>query len=199
MDTEAGVILLAAGASTRLGQTKQLVKHQGVALVRRTACLALAVTPCCVVVTGAAMNRVGRALSGLPLIHAHNPDWRTGMAGSLATGIRSLPPQTDSALVLLCDQWHLNEKDLVQLMTAWRNNPGHISAASWKDGFGPPVMFPRSLFPQLLGLKGDRGARSIIRKNAGSVNFVPIPHAADDLDSPADLLQMHRYGETAGN
>jgi molybdenum cofactor cytidylyltransferase len=199
MDTDAGVILLAAGGSSRLGQAKQLVKHQGDALVRRTARLALEVTPCCVVVTGAVADLVGKALDGLPLIQVHNPDWRAGMAGSLAMGTRSLPSEINGAMVLLCDQWRLEQPDLVRLLTAWRSDPGKITAATWEDSFGPPVVFPRSRFPQLLDLEGDRGARAIISNNADSTNFVPIPHAADDLDSPEDLLRMRRFGKTAGN
>ena len=120
------------------------------------------------------------------------------MAGSLATGIRHLPPTVDAALVLLCDQWRLNNHDLEQLLATWQAAPQQIAVASWRDGFGPPAIFPRSVFPQLLKLQGDVGARAIVSEKGDRVTFVPMPNAADDLDLPQDLLRMRRYQKSTG-
>jgi molybdenum cofactor cytidylyltransferase len=198
MSVEAGVILLAAGVSARLGRIKQLVTYRDEPLVRHTARLALAVAPCCVAVTGAASQRVSKALDDLPLILARNHEWRKGMAGSLATGIKHLPPEFDAALILLCDQWRLEIQDLEELVSAWQAAPRQIAVASWDEGFGPPVIFPRAMFPQLQELRGDKGAREIVSQQRDKVIRVPMQNAAADLDLPRDLLQMRRYQKSTG-
>jgi molybdenum cofactor cytidylyltransferase len=189
-----GAILLAAGGSSRLGRCKQLLDIDGEPLVRRQAQLLLEQDYACVVViTGAEQHAVRDALDGLPSIRlVHNSDWKRGMGLSLAFGIRSMPERVRGALLLLCDQWKISADDLSALSAAWLKKPGSVATAQWqgdkgKPVAGPPVVFPRELFPSLLKLQGDRGAHSIVKRFKGGVEHVEVPNAAFDIDEESDL------------
>lgn len=183
-----GAILLAAGGSSRLGRSKQLIEIEGEALVRRQAKLLSALAPSrVVVVTGAERSAIGNALDGLPLELVHNPDWQRGMGASLACGIRAMPERVRAALLLLCDQWRVEAGDLEKLVACWAPRPLAAVAAAYEDSIGPPVVLPRALFEKLSRLRGDSGARRVLKRWPGEVLTVPLPNAAFDLDEPADL------------
>jgi molybdenum cofactor cytidylyltransferase len=192
-----GAILLAAGSSSRLGQSKQLLQIDGQALVRSQAGKLLALNPACVVVvTGAGQQAVEQALLGLPLQLVHNSDWQQGMGSSLACGIAAMPERVRGALLLLCDQWKIEAVDLLALTQAWKQSPGIAVTAQWRESSdgelaplisGPPVVFPRSLFSSLARLRGDRGAAQILKRHKPGVQSIELPNAAFDIDQPADL------------
>jgi molybdenum cofactor cytidylyltransferase len=183
-----GTILLAAGGSSRLGQPKQLVALEGEPLVRRQARLLLALQPACVVVvTGAVADEVREALHGLDVSCVHNESWEQGMGTSLACGIRAMPERVRGALLLLTDQFRIVADDLQRLLEAWAGDPLAAVTASWDDQRGPPVVFPRALFDRLSRLQGDSGARAVLKRFRGRQVAVPLPNAAGDLDTPADL------------
>jgi len=182
-----GAILLAAGGSSRLGQPKQLVMIDGQPLVTRQARLLLALQPACVVVvTGAVEEEIRQALQGLPLEFAHHEDWSQGMGRSLARGIQAMPERVRGTLLLLCDQWRIEQADLEKLLEAWQLAPQKAIISMWDGVSGPPVIFPRALFQRLLRLQGDSGARQLLRRYAGGLEQVPIANAAFDLDQPGD-------------
>lgn len=183
-----GAILLAAGGSSRLGQSKQLVEIAGEPLVRRQARLLLALEPVCVaVVTGAMAREVGGLLQGLDLTLVHNAAWQRGIGSSLACGIRAMPEQVRGALLLLTDQYRIGPDDLRRLVEAWAADPQGAVTASWDTQRGPPVVFPRALFGRVSRLQADTGARAVLRAFRGRQMTVPMPNAAFDLDTPADL------------
>lgn len=187
-----GAVLLAAGGSSRMGSPKQLLRIEDEALVTRMARRLVELEPASVmVVTGAASQAVKDQLSGLPVQIVHNPRWQDGMAGSLAAGVKNLPAEIEGVLIMLCDQWRVGLEDLQALVRAWNTDISHISAACWHDKgrqvMGPPVIFPRALFGELISLKGDRGARAVIEKYRERASFVAMESACFDLDEPADL------------
>ena len=183
-----GAILLAAGASSRLGYPKQLVELDGQALVVRQARLLIALQPACVVVvTGAAREGVEQALAGLPVNFVHNENWENGMGSSLACGVKAMPERVRGALLLLCDQWRIFEADLEKLVTAWNGTPLQAVTATWDGKTGPPVIFQRTLLQRLGKLRGEHGARNLLRGFAGGVVEVTLPNAAYDLDVSSDF------------
>jgi len=183
-----GVILLAAGESSRLGQPKQLLSIDGQTLVWRQANLLLRLKPACVViVTGAYENEVRQAVAGSSVTIAHNEDWQQGMGRSIACGIGAMPERVRGAMLLLCDQWRVDEDDLDRLLKAWKLNPQKAVAAQWDETSGPPVIFPRSDFIRLQKLQGERGARQVLKRSSSGVDYVPMAHAAIDIDVPSDL------------
>ena len=183
-----GAILLAAGESSRLGRLKQLEKIDGIPLVTRQARLLLRLQPACVVVvTGAAEQDVRAALQGLPVDCVREENWSQGMGRSLARGIASMPERVRGALLLLCDQWRIEQADLQSLIDAWSAAPRKAVVSSWDDQRGPPAIFPRAMFQQLSRLQGDSGARQLLKRHRGGVQVVLVANAAHDLDTPADL------------
>lgn len=182
-----GAILLAAGGSSRLGRPKQLEVIGGQPLVTRQARLLLAVQPACVVVvTGAVGEQVRLALKGLPVQFAHLADWQQGMGRSIAHGIEAMPERVRGALLLLCDQWRIEQADLERMLAAWQSAPQKAIVSMWDGNDGPPVIFPRAMFQRLTRLQGDRGARQLLRRYAGGLEKVPMENAAFDLDQPGD-------------
>ena len=190
-----GSVVLAAGPSTRLGQSKQLVRIDGEALVRRVARLLLGMDlDYITVVTGCNADLVEAELDDLHLTIAHNREWEQGMGGSINCGARNMPPGVDGVLVMVCDQWRLDEADLQRLFNAWKTDISNIYVACWeeREAFisGPPVIFPRKLIPELKGMQPGRGARQLIDRHMDIVEFVKMENAAFDLDRPEDLERL---------
>jgi molybdenum cofactor cytidylyltransferase len=191
VDNKLAVILLAAGRSRRLGQPKQLLKLEGLSLVRRAAELLLELEPeYCSVVTGAHTDEVSAELRGLPLSAEFNESWQDGMGASIACGVRRLPAGMDGVLLFLCDQWRVDAADLNRLTAAWCEDNGNIVAASGDGITGPPIIFPARLFAQLAVLEGDRGARSVIEAQQERIKLVCMENARFDLDTPEDLMSL---------
>jgi molybdenum cofactor cytidylyltransferase len=187
-DRVAGVIL-AAGASERLGQPKQLLRYRGETLIHRAARLAheAALAPLHVVVgyrggaVGGALGELGDAVAVVP-----NPDWSQGMGGSLARGIASLPATAEAALVLVTDQPHLSAALLGAILTTYRAGEASLVACRYAGGtVGVPALFARRHFRELTGLSGDRGARALFARHADTLATVSFPAGDTDVDTPA--------------
>ena len=186
-DLRVAAVVLAAGASSRLGRAKQLLTFGGKRLVRHVvdAAAAAACSPI-VVVVGAQAGSVLEALAGSEAHAVENPEWREGIASSLRRGIFALPEQVDAAIVLLCDQPAVSPALLQALVATQRNTGKAIVACRWNDVVGPPVLFLRERFPALLALSGDMGARSILGNAGDGVALVEFPDGDFDVDTPED-------------
>lgn len=190
-----GAILLAAGPSTRLGQPKQLVSLHGEALVRRSARVLIeAGMDELLVVTGCGFEAVESELQGLQARVVRNHDWSRGMGGSINTGARAMAPDVDGVLVMACDQWRLEPEDLARMKLQWASDISRIYLACWDEGqafvSGPPVIFPRTVLPELKSMQENRGARQLVDRYINIVEFVKTPNAACDLDRPEDLQRL---------
>ncbi len=185
MAEETAAIMLAAGASTRLGRPKQLVEYQGETLLRRAARLALAAGADPVIaVVGAEAQACRDALLDLAVAVVPNPQYAEGMGSSLRFGMAALAdfaPTAGRVLLLVCDQPLLRPEHLRALLAA----PGSIAAAQYGNRLGVPAVFSREHFPALAAAAGDRGARELLRSLI--VTPVPMPEAAVDIDRPEDL------------
>lgn len=182
------VLIPAAGASTRLGQAKQLLRHGAVTLIRNAIDTAASVEPSeIIVITGAHAAEVRTAAQDARVTLVHNERWRDGMGVSIATGAAEIDPGSSGVLILLCDQWRVGAGDLRTLVSTWRSAPGRIVSAKAGGHYTPPVIFPSDCFDELCALEGDRGARSLLESRPGQVTAVPLENAAYDLDTPAHL------------
>jgi molybdenum cofactor cytidylyltransferase len=187
------VVLLAAGASRRFGGPKLLARIGGESLLRRMARIALAAGPAgCVVVLGARAMRLRREIDGLDVEVVVNDRWREGLSRSLAAGVAALPADAPGALVLLADQAGLGPAELELLCACWRRAPRRIVAASVDGRLGPPAILPRAVFPALKRLRGDRGARALLRDPGRRAIGIDLPGAAMDVDRPSDLAGFRR-------
>jgi molybdenum cofactor cytidylyltransferase len=177
-------VLLAAGASTRMGAPKQLIEIDGKSMLRRAAEAVIA-TGCdpVIVVLGANAEVLREHLAGLPIRLVINERWQEGMASSIRAGL----VDTDAALITLCDQPFVHAANLIALIELFRNSGKPIAAARYGGNLGVPAIFARALFPELLALTGDMGARRVIAAHADQVAALDLPDAAIDLDTPLDV------------
>lgn len=194
MSEHCAAIVLAAGASTRLGQPKQLLNLNGESLLRRTVRLALE-SGCkpVFVILGFEAARMQQELSGLEANPVINEDWRTGMGSSLRSGITAAKketPESQKVLVLLCDQPALSTELLSHLLRTSTEAKSLIAASSYAGRLGVPAIFDRQLFPELLKVEGDQGARSIIQRHLDQTSTVEFPAGIIDIDIPADLAKL---------
>jgi molybdenum cofactor cytidylyltransferase len=184
----AAAVVLAAGASRRLGQPKQLIRIEGESLLRRTARLALQAgcTPV-VVVLGFEAERIAAELAGVSVQTVVNANWSNGMGSSLACGVaavRRARPETD-VLLLVCDQPRLTREHIRNLLDRHANHLATITASAYGGCSGVPAVFASTLLPELERIEGDRGAREVIlRLGAQTVDW---PDGAYDIDLPEHL------------
>lgn len=185
------VLVLAAGASKRLGQPKQLVKLGGRPALHLVVTTAVALTGNAVtVVVGANAREMTHLLAHSPASVIVNRSWEEGMASSLRFGLASLPPGCDAVLVLLGDQVGVTADDLKRLAAAWKGEESLIAAAVYDQHVGVPAIFPRLCFSELAELRGDHGARAVLERNSYRLVRVPMSNAAIDLDTPEDLAVL---------
>jgi molybdenum cofactor cytidylyltransferase len=184
-------IVLAAGASSRFGSAKQLVRVAGRPLLHSAVANAAEVAGAAVmVVLGARAAELAPLLKHSQSSVVINRDWREGMASSIRTGVARLPASCTAVLLMLVDQAAVTGEDLKRLVSAWRRQPDYIAAARYGTTTGVPAIFPRATFLDLQSLRGDVGARVLLRRNADRVVRVPMASAAIDVDTPEDLLKL---------
>ena len=193
-------IVLAAGLSRRMGQAKLLMPVGGRPIIRYVVESVLAGGVDSVwVVTGPDVEPIEAALAGFEVQIVVNPAPEEGQAGSVRTGIAALPPSVDAVLIALGDQPSLAPSIIPALLAARRASSKLIVAPRYRDGQGNPVLFKREIFPELLRLTGDQGARPIIQKEPARVEWVdldlPMP---PDVDTPDDYERI-RANLRAGN
>ena len=193
--TQVMLIVLAAGRSSRMGRAKQLEVVDGEPMVVRATQTALAtVAGGVVVVTGAYAPAVTVTLA--PILEAagdrlrlvHNAAWATGQASSVRTAVMALPPHCQAALFLPTDQPFVPVVLLNELIDTWQQ--GAVLVAPTLDGQprGAPAIFDRTLWPDLLALAGDTGARPLLQRYRAQLITIPAEAVwLRDIDTPADL------------
>jgi len=184
--TKTAILILAAGGSSRLGLPKQLLQLDQRSLLRRITETALDLRPAgVVVVLGFESDRMKHELDDLPVQIVLNPAWKEGIASSIRAGVGILPRSVDAALIVLCDQPFIPSSHLRQLITACTDEHP-VTATAYEPSPGVPACFDRSVFPELLTLAGDSGAKRIIGKRRHEVIAISCPEASIDIDTLAD-------------
>lgn len=187
-----GCAILAAGASRRLGQPKQLVEIAGEPLVRRVARLAHeAGCEHVSVVIGCEGAAVTAALSGVACELLDNAEWPEGIAASVRAAARWASDSRFEALMLLvCDQLKLSAEHLSALWSVWQAAPDTAVASSYAGAPGVPAIFPRAYYAALLQLHGDQGAARLLRAGLRPVTSVAWLEGEVELDTPDDLAKL---------
>jgi molybdenum cofactor cytidylyltransferase len=185
-------IVLAAGRSTRAGAVNKLLAPiGGVPMVARAvARISESGASPIIVVTGFEAERVGAALEDAGVEFTHNPDFAQGMAGSIIAGIEALPGDVAAALICLGDMPAIEATEIKQLMAAFdAEGTAAICAPIAQGRRGNPVLFARRFFPELLALRGDSGAKSVIAAHGDVVAEVPMAGSGTlvDLDTNEEI------------
>ena len=194
MLSDVGLIILAAGASTRMGRPKQLLEYQGETLIRKT--VNTAVNSLCqpiVVVLGAYAEKIKPEIKSFPVTIAFNRNWSNGMSTSVSIGIETLltlNPELDAIVLMLCDQPFVSASLIDRLVETHRATRQNIIASQYSKTIGVPALFPRHFFPLLSKLQGDRGAKGLIKQFLPTVKPVLFPSGEFDIDTPSDYSRL---------
>nr|WP_295865409.1 nucleotidyltransferase family protein [uncultured Chitinophaga sp.] len=189
-----GIVILAAGASRRLGTPKQQVRFQQQSLLQRILHTAQHTTARpVVVVLGAFADTILPDMQDSEASVVINTAWESGMGSSIQTGVREILRISDNVtniLILLCDQPFITPELLEELInTHQRQNKG-ITACAYGGTTGTPVLFRQAYFPHLMALGGQEGAKKIILQHPGDVSTISFPEGIIDIDTPEDLEQL---------
>lgn len=195
-----GLILLAAGASKRMGQPKQLLQVGNKSLLQHSIATALQadVEPI-ILVTGADAGLVEKEVHDAAINVVENVDWEEGIASSIRCGINALleiMPDIEQAICMVCDQPFVSSSLLNELISASAETGDDIVACAYGNTVGTPVLFGKNYFAELLQLQGDEGAKKLLKKYSDTVGTVSFPKGDIDIDTMQDY---EAWKDNAGN
>lgn len=193
-----GIIILAAGNSSRLGEPKQLLRYENKTLICRIAEAAASVADVTlVVVTGSDAGKITTELESVTYSPAHNPDWPTGMASSVRSGLLkllSVNTEVESVILAVSDQPFVTTTLFEMLISRAKEADAGIVASAYADTLGTPVLFKKKYFDALLSLTGAEGAKKLLKKFENDVSSVPFPYGAIDIDTKQDYQKLLNNG-----
>jgi molybdenum cofactor cytidylyltransferase len=186
------VIVAAAGESRRFGSPKMLARFRGEPLLRATVRNVMrAGFDEIIVVIGPDSPAVRDALDGLPVRIAINHDPSQGLGSSIAEGVRAISADTACAVVVLGDQPTLDANVAAALREAWQSTGAPVVVPEYRGQRAPPVLFSRSVFPELGLLRGETGGREVVGRDPARVHVVAIDSdIPPDIDTPQDLANL---------
>ena len=185
-------VVLAAGASTRMGRNKMLLDVHGVPMVRRAVMAAVEaeVSPI-VVVVGSAAARVRDALADLPCVFAENPEFTGPTSGSLHAGLKALPVAVDASIVMLGDMVRISGTMLRALCDSARSRRAPLDVSRYGNVLAPPLLFQRALWPELLAWHGEGCGKAVVRahQHEAAIHDWPV-ECLQDIDTPDDYAAL---------
>jgi molybdenum cofactor cytidylyltransferase len=184
-------VILAAGASTRMGTQKLLLPLGGEPLVRRTVReICAAGFDDVLVVVGNEQEKVRAALDGLPIRYAVNPAYESGMGSSFRTAVQHLGGSA-AAMFALGDQPFVTANEYRLILDTYRRAEPGIVSVRYGDVTAPPHLFSRDFFPELAQL--EHGARSLLDRHRDKTVMLQLPaDLLEDIDTPADYERASR-------
>lgn len=188
-----GIILLAAGSSSRLGRPKQLIDFQGKKLIQKAIEEAQkSKADALVVVLGWNSELIKSGFDSEKIPFVINENWEEGMASSMQAGLSFLMEneQPDQVILILVDQPFVDANLLNRLILEKERTGKGIVACAYSETLGVPVIFDQKYFEELLMLKGTDGAKKVILRNKADVFEIEFPLGAVDLDTEEDLRQL---------
>lgn len=194
MEKKYGIIILAAGGSSRLGSPKQLLPFRHKTLLKHVVSAAMNIGEAIVVVvTGAHKEEIEKSISDTNVAVVHNSEWQSGMASSVRAGLGWLleqPEPPKSCIITVCDQPYISSDVFRSLISAYELEHKGICASSYGDTAGTPVLFSHTYFAELMTLKGDEGAKKLLSKNAKNLTLVPFFRGEIDVDTREDYEKI---------
>lgn len=190
-----GIVILAAGTSGRLGTPKQLLPYKGDSLLTHAVKAAKQVkNAVAVVVLGAEAAALQHEIKDLHVATVLNPQFHEGMAAAIRCGVQYMMNRedatTDHIILMVCDQPHVNAAHITTLIEKQQATGAKIVASFYANRKGVPALFDKTVFPELLALTGDVGARGIIEKYDAGTAVVPFPLGIVDIDTEEDYQAL---------
>jgi len=215
-----GLIILAAGASTRMGTPKQLLTYRGRSFIRHITESAIcasqrsterlrtelaevsrrsqrfAIASVCqpiAVVLGANAEQIKPEISQLPVQIVENQQWAEGMSSSIRVGLEALlgvNQNLEAVAIVLCDQPFVSFPILDRIVEAYHLTSKPIIASEYAGTLGVPVLFSCTLFSEIMALKSNEGAKQLIKRHIHEVFSIPFPEGSIDIDTPNDYDQL---------
>lgn len=194
-----GIIILAAGNSSRLGEPKQLLKFKDQTLIRRAVKTAIETkAEKIVVVLGANFELIKKEIEDLNCAIVFNENWSVGMSSSIKSGLEKLleiAPEISGAVISLCDQPVVRKKHFDELIEKSFQTRKPIVSAFYNEKFGVPALFSKENFPDLMNLEGDRGARKLLNDDSENIEKVEMSEAAFDVDTFEDFEKLSDFSK----
>ncbi len=189
-----GIIILAAGNSSRLDRPKQLLKYKESTLLKNTISEALKVeNSSVIVVTGSNHEVIEKEISVPEITFSFNQYWETGMSSSIVKGVSQLlaiNPHCEQCILSVCDQPFVTSFIFESLILESNKTKKGIAASAYSETLGTPVLFQKKYFQELLELKGKEGAKKLIKKYIGDVVSVPFEKGNIDIDTEEDYSKL---------
>lgn len=196
MSATTSIIILAAGSSSRLGESKQLLEINGESLLKHAVNCAVAVADANVIlVLGARAEEHRKVLDNLQIEIVINPNWKLGIGSSIKAGVQHAINGSHGlsrVLLMVCDQPMLTTRHLQVLITRQWDSGKPIVASFYGGDHGTPVVFDQSLFMELLELPDATGAKRIIEKHRSLVFAEPFPGGDFDIDTVEDVIRLRK-------
>ncbi len=186
-----GIILLAAGCSSRLGSPKQLLLFEGKTLLEKIIDTSLNVfeKENIILVLGSEHEKIESSIQDKNISICINTNWKSGMASSINLGVKTLLskfPEMQKCFISVCDQPYLNNEIFVDMMKIFENSAKEIVVAKYAETLGVPALFSKKYFEELTQLEGEQGAKKIILQNSDDVAIFEFEKGAIDIDTPSD-------------
>jgi molybdenum cofactor cytidylyltransferase len=189
------VLLLAAGASSRMGQPKMFLTWQGKTFLEHTVSAAASISTPVFVVTGEHTHAIATALQHHEVQLIPNEQWQEGMGTSVAAGVAGIVQAgfiPDTLIIAVCDQPFITAELLQQMIAEKERSGKGIVGCSYDNTIGTPVIFDKKYFAALQQLNGQQGAKRLLQQSPGDVATVPFPLGSIDIDTPEDYERLKK-------
>lgn len=186
-------IVLAAGQSQRFGQPKQLLPVGNKTMLQHVVDVVLdSPVEQVIVVLGYRAAEIGASIADRPVQVVINEKWQSGLSSSVQAGVLAVKAEADAALFVLADQPGITTEVITKLIERYRETRAPIVVPTHRGRRGNPVLFARSLFAELMEVKGDQGGRQLIVKHGGELEEVEVETEAifADIDTAEDYQNL---------
>lgn len=190
---ETGILILAAGNSSRLGEPKQLLNFKAKSLLRRVTEESLKITNSVLVVTGSNHSAIFEEIENLKVKIIENLNWSEGMGSSIQIGLKELLnsfPSIENCIISVCDQPFIDDKVFSDLIQMQKYSHKGIVASKYADTVGTPVLFSKKYFENLSNLSGQEGAKKLVQKFKDDTAEINFEKGAIDIDTQNDYQQL---------
>lgn len=189
-------MILAAGASSRLGSPKQLLTYKDQTLLQYSLQQAInSQANAVVIILGANAKEISNSIDKSVASIKVNDNWEEGMASSIRDGLSSLLkqiPDLAAVIFMVCDQPYVTSALINDLLEAGNQTENLAVVSRYQNSVGIPALFKSILFGELLALQGDAGAKKIIQKYADHISYLDFEKGEIDIDTPEDYRQLNK-------